>query len=362
MDKPTALGAHIYAGGHTVGVRQAGFDAPVHLEEWTFGVETAKRNLGVEVRVGPENWRPREFQGLVNWLYSNPPCAAFSVAGVKNGARKAAGANVDRWRADARMQHTLRCFDLVDEVEPDVFSWECVAQAEKAHEFQADRVRFCHERGYDAHCLLLDVADCGLPSRRRRFFFVASRLEFDARRPCSPRSCPREAWAGLDPGPLLPGSKTNIAVLRTMPPGRGDLAEHWTRVNCGTKRQEHDTGGAIAHGRPGFVNKRLGWDEPAFTVAGGQHLFHPDECRPITPAEQAALLGYPRGYEFVGAPSSQYAQIGKAVTPPAGRWLGEQVMRAVTAPHPVVGRRPMAIKWDFLKTGGDGEPVEWDLT
>ncbi len=336
-------------------MRQAGFEAPIHLEEWNFGTETAIKNLGVEVRVGKPNWRAAEFSGLVDWVYSNPPCAAWSVAGVKKR-----GKNENRWQNDARPQFTLDCFDLIDQVEPLVFSWECVAQAIKAKAFQRERVKFCHDRGYDVHALLLNVKDCGLPSQRRRFFFVASKVEFEARRPTGHPSSPREAWAGLDPGPLLTGSRTNIAVLEKMPPGRGDLADFFTQMQTGEKRQDYVAGEKMT-GRPGFVNKRLAWDEPAFTVAGGQHLFHPDECRPITPNEQAALLGYPRGYEFVGGASAQYAQIGKAVTPPAAKWLGEQVMRAVKGGAVVHGRRPMAVLWDFLKTGGDGEPVEWDL-
>ncbi len=354
--KPTALGAHIYAGGHTVGVRAAGFDAPVHLEEWTFGVATAIKNLGVEVRVGQENWRAREFQGCVDWLYSNPPCAAWSMAGKR-----------EHWAKDARPEHTQRCFALIEEVEPAVFSWECVARAAKAKDFQRDRVAYCHERGYDVHAILLDVADCGLPSRRRRFFFVASRIEFDAVRPDKTPSTPRLAWAGVDPGPEVPTDPGTRLVLEGMPTGKGSLADHFMLTRSQQTRKEWYQSGhrsskeGVVKGRPGFMNRRLGWDEPAFTVAGGQHLFHPDEPRSLTVREQQLLLGYPADYEFVCPPKQAYAQIGKAVTPVAARWLGEQVMRAVRHGDPVRGRKPMTVLWDFLDKKNDGEPVEWDL-
>jgi DNA (cytosine-5)-methyltransferase 1 len=354
--KPTAIGAHIYAGGHTLGVRAAGFDAPVHLEEWPFGVETSIKNLGVEVRVGRENWRASEFQGCVDWLYSNPPCAAFSMGGTRK-----------HWSKDARPEYTLQCFALIDDVEPAVFSWECVARAAKAKDFQRERVAFCHERGYDVHAVLLDVADCGLPSRRRRFFFVASRIELDFERPAHAPSTPRIAWSDCDPGPIVPVDPCTDAVLRTMPPGKGSLADHFMLTHSKQTRKEWYQSGhrsskeGVVKGRPGFMNRRLAWDEPAFTVAGGQHLFHPDEPRGLTVREQQLLLGYPADYEFVGTPKQAYAQIGKAVTPPAARWLGRQVFRGLERGDVVRGRKPLTVLWDFLEKRGDGEPVEWDL-
>jgi hypothetical protein len=161
-----ALGAHIYAGGHTLGVRATKrFDTGVHLEEGTFGAETSRRELGVEVRVGMDCWNPSAFRGGVDWLYSNPPCAAWSSAGTRRGA------------AHDLARHTERVFDLMPAVKPTVFSWECVTNVATAgKEFVLERARQAIGWGYDVHLVTLEVADLGLPSMRKRFFFVASKV------------------------------------------------------------------------------------------------------------------------------------------------------------------------------------------
>lgn len=372
-----ALGAHIYAGGHTIGVMDEGFAVHAHLEESNFGVETSRRNLGVEVRVGTENWHPEDFAGEVDWLYSNPPCAAWSAGGYKvrkcscgaDAALALDGEVVEhaldcalvrekpepdkRWEADARVDCARRCFDLIKVVRPHVFTWESVARAADAAPFQKDRVAFCWALGYDVHALLLDVADAGLASHRRRFFFVASDLEFDAEAPSAGALTPRQVWRGLDPGPVVPLGKNEQTVIDVMPPGRGQLSKSFTELVA--KAENGYVAGRKMAGRPSFMHRRLAWDEPSFTVAGGQHLYHPEERRSLTVAEQAALLGYPRDYEFVGRPTAQYAQIGKAVTPPAARWLAQQVRRALERAAPVDPDRRSSTMWDFLKGRGKTE-------
>lgn len=373
--KYRALGAHIYAGGHTVGVRRAGFQAETHLEEWTFGVETSKLNLGVEVRVGVENWHPEDFDGHIDWVYSNPPCAAFSAGGYKirrctcadEEAQAAPGFTHAlscalvrekpepdaRWRSDPRIHCTQLCFSLIDAVHPTVFSWECVARAAQAADFQRDRIRFCWDRGYDVNALLFDVADAGLASHRRRFFFVASKVQLEFLKPAVGAKTPREVWEGLDPGPVVPLGKNEQRVIEVMPPGRGQLSKSFTALLA--KAENKYVAGQKMAGRPSFMHRRLAWDEPSFTVAGGQHLYHPEEPRSLTVAEQAALLGYPRGYIFVGRPTAQYAQIGKAVTPPAAFWLAENVRRGLERNEPVDPLRRRSTLWDFLKGAGKTE-------
>lgn len=346
----TALGCHIYAGGHTLGVRQAGFDVPIHLEEGPFGVETAVKNLGVEVRVGrsvraasavcaaPDrvsagldlsSWRAHEFRGCVDWLYGNPPCAAFSTLGV--------GARV-RGEASDYVRCTERLFALIDVVEPTVFSWECVTGALTAGRAFVERmIASVHALGYDVHGVVLDAADCGLPSHRRRFFFVASKVEVAFERPAAPRTTPRGAWAAMAARgfPIGEGraSGNEVKLVASMPPGWGRVRDH--AIKIGSKL------------RPFASRRRLGFDELAPTIAGGPDYYHPTEPRYLTVREQQVLAGYPPEYEFIGSIHQRYAQIGKAVTPPAARWLGGQVARALDA-GVKVGLKRRSVFWDFL--------------
>jgi hypothetical protein len=73
--KPIAVGAHIFAGGFTVGMRDS-FEVPLHLEASNYGVATAQHNLpGLAVRVDPAmRWGAEDLRGRVHVIYGNPPC------------------------------------------------------------------------------------------------------------------------------------------------------------------------------------------------------------------------------------------------------------------------------------------------
>lgn len=54
---------------------------------------------------------------------------------------------------------------------------------------------------------------------------------------------------------------------------------------------------------------------------------HPDKLRPFTEREFARLQGFPDSFEFAGAKTDVYRQIGNAVPPPMGRWIGLQLLK-----------------------------------
>lgn len=334
MRKRRALGAHIYAGGHSLGAKRAGFDVVAHLEEDAFKdfVEPSRRNLKVEVRLGVDNWKPRDFGrgkklGDVDWLFCNPPCAAWSAAGVRKGAK------------DDRARMTERCFGLIEDVQPSVFTWECVTNVlTLGRDFALARARQAADLGYDVHFVVFEASDLGLPSFRKRFFFVASRVPFSIERGSSDKVTVRQAWRGL--GAVGPGQGCSVnekKLLDAMPVGSKN----------GSLRNFADSdlrAYAAKHGKfkihPAFSQKRLRLDEPSYTVMGGAHLWHPTESRRITVKEQQVLAGYPKDYEFTGSIGKQYAQIGCAVTPTAGEWMGRAIKRALDAEKPRRRSRP----------------------
>lgn len=63
---------------------------------------------------------------------------------------------------------------------------------------------------------------------------------------------------------------------------------------------------------------RLSWDKPSPTVLTNPTrratgMCHPDETRPLTPNECAAVQGFPVGYPFQGPLTARYTQIGNAL-------------------------------------------------
>lgn len=348
----TALGCHIYAGGHSLGVMQAGFDVVGHLEEGKFGTLTAKHNLpryspkrsggagpgALDVRIGLDKWNASHFEG-VDWLYGNPPCASWSVAGYK--VKDKEKRNERRYAQDDRTSCTMRLFDLIDEVKPLVFSWESVAVATtQGADFVRGRIRYCHKRGYDVHGIVFDGADIGLPTHRPRFFFLASKLRFEPGAVPYTRTTVRQALVNLDPGPITPVTKETKKLLRIMQQKRfanyARLADVAEEINFPR--------------RYGFLEKRMRWDEPGFVITGSACKYHPDELRLLTVRETQVLAGYPADYEFIGAVSSQYAQIAKAVLPPCGEWLARAVKRAVDQGKRV-GRERQVHWHNFIRRG-----------
>ncbi len=347
--RPTALGVHIYAGGFTIGVQRAGFRVLGHLEEWPFGVETSKKNLGVRVFQGLDTWDDavRRFAGKVDWLYGNPPCASWSVAGRKVADKER---NVDRWAKDGRTDCTRRLFALIPRVNPTVFTWESVAAAKKnGAVFVDERSEEAMKLGFRVYHVLFDGYDCGLPQHRRRFFFVASKVRIPFERPSMKHTTVREALAKVkDPGDAIDTRDYAVKILKRMPKGVAGSLHHyfnkmWKGRTGDVPRNKHGQ----VKGRPGFLHKRVPWDGPAPTVTGGYHLYHPDENRVLSPTEQKVLCGYPLSYEFAGSISAQYAQIGKAVLPPSAEWLARCVMAGIEAGEKV---SPKVVQRNYLKS------------
>jgi DNA (cytosine-5)-methyltransferase 1 len=127
-------------------------------------------------------------------------------------------------------------------------------------------------------------------------------------------------------------SSDRAAVWRRIPPG-----EYWTYVRDNPHLFPPDflvqiMGGAInsGGGKMGFW-RRLTWDRPAPTLpTQPQHLAtglcHPEEERPLSVPEYAAIQDFPSSYHFFGRKDSQYRQIGNAVPVRLSRALGETLL------------------------------------
>ena len=329
-----ALGCHIYAGGFSIGVRLAGFRLMGHLEEWPFGVETAKKNLGVKVWQGLDTWdrAVEKHAGRIDWLYGNPPCASWSVAGYKQHSEEK---SAKRWHKDDRTKCTERLFALVPRIEPTVFSWECVAAVMRnGREFVDTRAEEMTELGYRVYLVLFDAWDTGLPQRRTRFFFVASKVRLKFEQPAIEAPTVRSVIEGFedDPGDGLKAPTYIEDILKRMKPNvtrqlYREYDELWERRGKEPPRNPK-TGNRM--GRPAYLQVRIGYDKPAArTITGGPAYFHPVENRPLTFREQAGLCGWPRGWDWrpAGSLHKQYQEVGKAVTPPAAEWLA-RIVRA----------------------------------
>jgi site-specific DNA-cytosine methylase len=315
MKKPVALGANIFAGGFSLGVSKH-FRLLGHLEHDNYGAAVSHGNLGVPIYVGMDQW-PEKLPVRLDFLYANPPCAIWSVAGAKVGG--------NNWRVDPRLQRIRDIFGLVDRYRPAVWCWESVCQAfSKGREFVEKLADEAKDRGYSATYVLVDAQYLGVPQVRKRFFLVLHNIEISWKAPdFTSVITSGQALKGVRPKKELLGRPTpgEIKMLRTAKPGQR-LSRIYDRIT------KHPKLGARGQklGRPSFLKHRLDPSRPSNTVIGNA-IFHPKENRFLAVNECAALSGYPQLWKW--PKSDGYNLLARGVMPPVGEWLARHVAAAI---------------------------------
>lgn len=216
--------------------------------------------------------------------------------------------------------------------------------------------------GYTVSWALLDAADWGLPSHRRRVFVVAGPVEYPWPKPTHAEGNPLpplKPWVGF-------GEALGLTVQASQDRGAGMTARHGERRAYGPEEPIGSIRGG--GGRGGYVLKatnapcasteaaasdpqRLTQPSVAVSatevkgtnyrasggpqspmrasdslhVATGRRRLTVDECR--------ILLGFPEGYPFQGSTEARYRQIGNAVAPLMAGVLGKNIQRAMMKLH-----------------------------
>jgi len=192
--------------------------------------------------------------------------------------------------------------------------------------------------GYHVSFGVYDAADYGSPQHRLRFVMLGSRTG-------PPPKMPPASHGGT-PG-LAPFRTVRDAIwhLRQNPGIHSEytapVRELFSRVPPGgnwrslpSDLHERALGGALSSGggKTGFY-RRLAWDSPAPTITGranrkGSALCHPEDSRPLSIRECAALQGFPDDWRFCGSMNSQYRQVGNAVPTHLGAAIGQSIASA----------------------------------
>lgn len=329
--KPDALGVFIYAGGFTLGVREH-FNVVAHLEDGRFGVATVQHNMPeIEVNSDPDSWRKTydRLRGSIKLVHSNPPCAPWSMAG------RAVDGNRGLTNRDERVKCVFQSYNVFESVQADAWIWESVARTATAGrpliEQLAERGA---RRGYKTTVVVFQGQDLGIPQVRKRTFVVQHNFHIDWERPNKPRRVVRDVLGPhieFDEKDMASMSAAESAIIPHTLPG-GSLRDTFNSIH-GTPLVHPDR--KVIRGRPSFIRRRLHWDRPSFTVVGGPHLFHPEEDRILSVQEVAAICCYPQDYEFIGSKNDRYAQVAKAVLPPAGEWIASNVRRGLDEDYEV---------------------------
>lgn len=364
-----------FAGGFTLGVVQGGYELVGKRElPGGFGVANCEANRALlgdqwQTEVGPaEEWTTvRDVQ----LLFGNPPCSGFSL--MTDRRHRGVDSKINA------CMHAL--FNYAGRVRPDVVVMESVRQAFTGGRslMVALRARLEELTGlrYGLWHVFQDALDLGGAARRPRYFLVASRVPFGVDYPTlRRRPLLRDVWDDLrdQPQSWLPQPYRRPPTWWSTSARADSVAVdgHVARTGLPTRRAldllelaERDGGwpagwaiGRVAkrcyerfgylpdswsHTVPKLVAKdfQMGFttvhrwdaDKPARVITGAaiDMVLHPWEPRTITHREAARVMGFPDDWRLLPlrAEASLRATHGKGITVQCGRWIADQVRRAL---------------------------------
>lgn len=281
-------------------------------------------------------------------------CAGFSMASKTRGLDSPKNmylgyANHLGWKVKPQAFLVESVCQMFQTGDPLVQGWEAVWQA----------------LGYNTCRLWENAAHVGLPQQRKRVLFVASKANLDFYYPhhfepvtvrdaigdladvpavAHPDPWVSESYRGVPQTSYQLERRVGSAeitwhVYRKMSEAMVSLMPHLEpgqRVRAIADEIYAETYWKVAKhhsfGKPSFLNARLDWDKPCPVLTGGATYIHPDQDRFLTVRETARLQGLSDTFEFSNFQSS-YDEIGKAVSPLVGRWLGEQLEEILSDPQ-----------------------------
>jgi DNA (cytosine-5)-methyltransferase 1 len=252
-------------------------------------------------------------------LDGSPPCSTFSMA----GSREKAWGKKKHFREGQAEQILDDLFfdylDLVEHLRPKV----AIAENVKGM-LQGNAKGYCKliiERfksiGYRPQLFLVNSADCGVPQKRKRVFFIALRDDID-----KPKLvlAPKHRWISAGEATSDLQVLTDDEIKDTLPTKTDK--DWWHLIKEG---ESYDVATTKKLGRKTFFSHyRLNSNVPSNTLTAGDHLTHWNQCRHLTYREWKRLGSFPDDYQAKTDRIGKY-MIGMSVPPR----MTEQVAKAV---------------------------------
>ena len=262
---------------------------------------------------------PNELYNL-DVLEGSPPCSSFSMAGNREkdwGKKK----HFREGQAEQVLDDLFfDWLDLVDRLKPKV----AIAENVKGM-LQGNAKGYCKliiERfkaiGYKPQLFLVNAADCGVPQKRERVFFVALRDDID-----KPKLvlAPKHRWISAGEATIDLQVLTDDEIRDTRPPNCYSSLYDETPTGKDFSKAYFDKTGKRGY----FAGKILSPREPSRSlISQDQHFFHWDANRLLTYREWKRLGSFPDDYQAKTDKIGKY-MIGMSVPPR----MTEQVAKAV---------------------------------
>ena len=378
----TSISLFTGAMGLDLGFELEGFETRVVVESDSFAIKTIKANRPstpvITQKNGKGKDRPASLENVsteeilveaglgveeATVLIGAPPCEPYSTAGRRNG------------KADHRADGILQFIRVINQARPRFFVLEEVdsflsaairhipfydrivkakddlAPEERLGSFFDEVMTAFINTGYklsfdpsNPKGSVLNAADFGVAQNRKRFILIGSREGPAVGLP------PKETEERKTLGQVLdevgdsspeykPFSKSWGKYLPKVPPGGcwRNLPKDIQREVLGGAFDDPDnprTRGKKG-GRTGFM-RRLSRNKPSPTLVDSPTtkaacLCHPDEDRPLSVREYAALQGFPPDWIFQGSTTTKYRLIGQATPVPLAQAIARAIKNSIQA-------------------------------
>lgn len=324
-----------------MGLHNAKFEHVVLVENDPHAVLTLRHNienLGLdwgEIYAGDLKVFAREeaakYEGLVDLVAGGVPCPPFSKAGKKLG------------RMDERDLFPA-ALEVVGKVKPTALMLENVAGLLEAgfKTYRNDILSQLESMGYEGKWELVQASDFGVSQLRPRAILVAVRKPYFR----------YFEWPEPNSAPPPTVGEVLYPIMKSMG-WRG--AKKWR--NLANEIAPTIVGGSKKHGGPDLgptrakndwkklhVNAHRVGDEEELPGRNFRGALLRDgtvrsgfENMPLLTVPMAALLqGFPHEWEFIGAKTHAYRQVGNAFPPPVARAIGDKIRAAIRK----INRRP----------------------
>lgn len=339
-------------GGSALGFSQAGFDIKVAVDIDKNASETFKKNFpDAQVITGDISYitsqdllkaaKSKDGKDII--VIACPPCQGFSTARRKSEAR-----------TDPRNTLIYEFLRIIEDIKPVAFVMENVPGLAKGagKPIFLSLLKRLEEIGYTTIHGIVDIADYGVPQRRKRLVMLGTndskiRLSFPQKTNQDSDLADRylNQWKTVrmtisDLPKIKAGEKSQKDHLH--------LASKLAEINLRRmKHTPHDGGGRISwpeelvlecHKKvTGYkdIYGRMKWDAPSPTITAGCVMIskgrfgHPDQDRAITPREAARLQTFPDDFIFTGNVGQIASQIGNAVPPLLARRLADSLSQSM---------------------------------
>ena len=328
MKRPTCVDLFAGAGGLSLGLKMAGWEAKAASDFDASACETYRRNFaGVDVIAGDiRNVSWAAFKGKIDLVAGGPPCQPFSVAGNQ--------------KADQDVRDMLPEFvRAVREIKPKMFLLENVAglTSSKNLPYFRSRILQLMELGYEVEYNVLNAAEYGVAQERMRVIVIGKR----GGTPAFPKATHGTKRPFITAGEVLlnaPHDEPNTAIVTFAKnpilrpsPWAGMLVNGGGRpINLAEPSQ---TIPASAGGNRTHIVDQDGilLDYHDHLMAGGQpHSGLVRGVRRLTVRESACLQSFPEDFVFAGRKSAQYRQIGNAVPPLLAKAVGKALIHSLS--------------------------------